>query len=196
MLALGRRSGDIAFHPVEGVGCRPRPRHDLSAADPRSSFVVYVNAGASEVAAGGTGDADLQRRATPCDDRRRHVPHRKARFVIRRHDLTRAASRPAMRPNTVTRGRPCSAKPPADSPAQKSPGIAWPRTSSTSHRALVRRPASASCRIGVAHAAWNGGFWTLNIRPGLPNSGSLPASTYELYFATASSSARGGIGAA
>ena len=32
--------------------------------------------------------------------------------------LTSAASRPAMRPNTVILGRPCKANPPADSPAQ------------------------------------------------------------------------------
>ena len=94
------------------------------------------------------------------DDGRRDTPHGDARRMGRRLRLVAqamppfsATSRPAMRPNTRQRPRPCCAKPPCDSPAQYSPGMIWPRVSMTCAFAFVCRPVSESCRMGVDHAA-------------------------------------------
>src|SRR5207237_1900303 len=99
-----------------------------------------------------------------------------------------AASRPATRPKTVTLGSPCRANPPADSPHAYRPGMTWLLRSMTWHFVLILRPVNVSCRIGVDHAAWNGGFSTLYIEPGFPNSESFPASTNPLYRLTVCSS--------
>jgi hypothetical protein len=80
--------------------------------------------------AGGTPETHLHFYGTAQRKRRRNIPNCEACIMRRRFSrhvqdfeaaLTTAtaldASRPAIRPNTVTRGRPCNAKPPAVSPA-------------------------------------------------------------------------------
>ena len=74
-------SGNIQLHPVECGRRGPGRRSQTSATDSRSGLVVHVNAGAGQVAAGWTRQADLQRRSTFGHDRRGDVPHGQARVV-------------------------------------------------------------------------------------------------------------------